>query len=207
MCLVGTSISWITALNTGFTKGWLPFIISQGEECAVRQRSECAAMAWEHFLAEVKTWGVSHGLKDSDWNIDVNRGCGKEEWGEGATKHTFTITDSNKNPIKADVFHWEHIKKKKGRKERRWLIFPQVIFFYWPSVPRWKTFCPSSLIKSSGVYGKVGMRFSFSVFWWNCAITVFIWLSLWHVCTPGSDLAEKELTANCTSLSCPLNGP
>ena len=55
MCLVGTSISGITALNTGFTKGWLPFIISQGEECAVRQRSECAAMAWERFLAEVKT--------------------------------------------------------------------------------------------------------------------------------------------------------
>ena len=55
MCLVGTNISGITALNTGFTKGWLPFIISKGEECAVRQRSECAAMAWERFLAEVKT--------------------------------------------------------------------------------------------------------------------------------------------------------
>jgi len=40
------------------------------------------------------------------------------------------------------------IKKKKMPKEGRWLIFPRVIFFYWPSVPKWKTFCPSSLIKS-----------------------------------------------------------
>ena len=68
MCLVGTSISWITALNTGFTKGWLPFVISQGEECAVRQRSDLAAMAGEHFLA-VSHGLVSHGLKDSDWSI------------------------------------------------------------------------------------------------------------------------------------------